>query len=467
MKTIRVRFIFDREDYLNDVQEIPRAFSPYLVIDNEAEGFLSLKYSYEEGIFNLTVESSFAKSLSKSIPVDESDKLAYKKQSKTFIKNILYDYISTSLGIELPYGSLTGVRPTKLFRELQEAKGNALDTLINDYRVSANKANLIKTVVMNQECLYQKDKNLRDIFVNIPICPSRCNYCSFISSRLSHVKNLLASYVECVRRELERINQYISKDNLSVRSIYVGGGTPTCIGEEYLNAILSSLKDYNCEFTVEAGRPDAIDDDILRCMRQNNVTRISVNPQSMNRKTLKKIGRNHTVEDVYKAVEKAKRQGFIINMDIIALLEDETLTDFENTVEKVLALDTENITVHTLSIKRGAEISDQIRSEFGLASKMVDYAHKRLMASGYRPYYMYRQKNIADNLENTGFAKPSKECIYNIDVMEESIGILGAGAGAMSKFLYDSNRIERAYNPKGIKEYIKRIDEVVAKKNFC
>ncbi|MFW5779976.1 MAG: coproporphyrinogen dehydrogenase HemZ [Bacillota bacterium] len=466
MKNIKARFLFDGEKYLNDVQDIPRAFSPYLVIDNEEEGFLSVDYSYEKGVFSCVLKSSFEHEVNGSFSISNDDTLTYKKKTKSFIKNMLYDYISKFLAIKLPYGSLTGVRPTKLYNELLDTQKNAFRTLIEDYRVSEDKAKLIKMTCEVQNGIRIKDKRYCNIFVNIPVCPTRCNYCSFISSEVERVRPLLSAYTESVKKELKKIKSFIAKKDLTVRSIYVGGGTPTCIGKEYLSNILQELKDIKAEFTVEAGRPDTIDEEILQVMKDNNVTRISVNPQSFNQKTLDLIGRRHSVEDVYHAVEKAKKYGFVINMDIIALLQGESLTDFQNTVDKALDTNVENITVHTLSIKRGADISKTKKQNFGLASEMVSYAHKKLIKDEYRPYYLYRQKNIADNLENTGFAKEGFECLYNIDIMEETIDILGAGAGAMSKYLYDNNRIERFFNPKGIKEYIERIEEILCKKTF-
>lgn len=456
MKSLVIRFIIDTpEHYLNDVQDIPRAFSPYLTIDNEAEGFLICKHFYSDNCFTVTINSSFAEQKQKRIDISKENNLIYKKYTKHFTKIFLYDYISEYLNISLPYGSLTGVRPTKLYYDLSGIHNDAKRMLIDDYRVSKQKAELIKQVTETQKSIYRVDNKNCDIFVNIPFCPTRCNYCSFISNEIGRVKNYLPAYISKVNDDLQYIKDYITHNNMNLRSIYVGGGTPTCIGVENLQKILLPLKDYGVEFTVEGGRPDTMDEEILNVMKECNVTRTSINPQTFKEKTLELIGRKHSVADIFKAYEIANKYQFDINMDLIAGLEGESVEDFFYSVDKTIELNPANITIHTLSIKRGAIIRDKEKDSFGQASKMIDYAHKRLKTAGYKPYYMYRQKNMADNLENTGFCKEGYACVYNIDMMEDISTILGAGAGAMTK-LYKDNRIERISKPKGIKEYLSR-----------
>lgn len=456
MKNLVVKFIIDTpEPYLNDVQDIPRAFSPYLTIDNEAEGFLYLHHSYSDGVFKAVIRSSFHNDEQKELEISSDNVLEYKKTTKHFVKIFLYDYLSAFLAIELPYGSLTGVRPTKLFYDLLGNQTSPKDTLIDKYRVSMPKAELIEAVVNGQQGIYRVDNSNCDIFVNIPFCPTRCNYCSFISTEIGRVKNLLPKYIEKVIGELRQINNYIVDNKMDLRSIYIGGGTPTCIGSENLYQILNPLSEYGVEFTVEAGRPDTIDEDILKMMKECNVTRISINPQTFNENTLRTIGRAHTLDQIYNAYGLAEKQGFNINMDLIAGLEGESVADFCNSVDKTLNLNPDNITIHTLSIKRGAAIREYEKDTFGKASAMVDYALAAIDKAGYIPYYMYRQKNMADNLENTGFCKKGKACVYNIDMMEDISTILGAGAGAMTK-IYKDNRIERISKPKGINEYLYR-----------
>lgn len=454
-----VRFEFEAPDYLNDVQDIVRGFYPFLRINPEADGFIKLSVGYSDGLFSVSISASFCREEKRSIALDDEEVSLYKKLSKRFVKNTLYDYLSENLGVNLPYGSLTGVRPTKLLYELMDAETDPTRSLMSDFRVSRQRAELLADVVLGQKGIYAPSLKSVDIFVNIPICPTRCAYCSFISSEIGRVKKLLPAYADTVVAETELIKTVIREKGLGVRSIYVGGGTPTSIGAEYLDRILSPLKDFCVEFTVEAGRPDTLDNKILDVMRKNNVTRISVNPQTFNEKTLEKIGRTHTVAQTINAYINAKCAGFDVNMDLIAMLPGETLEDFSYSINEATGLNPDNITVHTLSIKRGSVMKDAhdfSENESGSALAMLDYAYKALYENHYRPYYLYRQKNMADNLENTGFCLPGKACIYNIDMMEETNTILGAGAGAMTKLFYEGSLIVRHSNSKNIKEYIER-----------
>lgn len=463
MKTISTRFIIKNDGYLNDLQDIPRSFSPYLIIDKEAEDFLEVSTNFSKGIFCAKIESSFY--ISKKIikETDDSDIIIYKRETKKFLKKILYDYLSEFFDINLPYGCITGVRPTRIYYDLIKMVKNPLKTLIEEFKVAEEKALLIENVVENQKDIYEINEKNADIFINIPFCPTRCNYCSFISCIVSKVENDLPQYVESVKKELEYYFKLIKENKYKLKSIYVGGGTPTSINPKYLDEILSSCKDSGVEFSVEAGRPDTINNEVLNVLKKNNVTRISINPQTFNDKTLKKIGRKHTVEDFYNSYFMAREYGFEINMDLIALLEDESYEDFVYSVNKAIELRPENLTIHTLSLKKGSDISERKKYVFGEASKMVSYAYKRLAEEGYSPYYMYRQKNMADNLENVGFCLNGKRCIYNIDMMEETNTIFGAGAGAMTKKLFGNNRIERECNPKEINTYFNKIDKKFSK----
>lgn len=456
MIVLSTRFtIQDCQFNLNDVEDIPRAFSPYLVIDKTANNFLTLEHSYLNGIFNLKITSSFHHLKEAQIHISQTDELLYKKVVKHFIKNNLYFYLSNYFGIDLPYGSLTGVRPTKLYYELLDNQKDAIGILNSEYGVSHEKIKLLTKVINAQRKAYKIDNTNCDIFVNIPFCPTRCNYCSFISNEIGKVKKSIPSYIEKVTHEINQIKKMISQQHLNLRSIYIGGGTPTCIGVEHLTKILETFKDYRVEFTIEAGRPDTITTDILNAMSRYNVTRISINPQSFNDNTLKTIGRNHTVAEFYQAYKLAREYNFEINVDLIAGLEGEKYQDFCHSVDSAVALEPDNITIHSLSIKRGAQIRDRKKSFLGEVGQMIDYAHKTLEKSNYQPYYLYRQKNTADNLENTGFCKNEQICIYNIDMMEDISTILGAGAGAITKICKD-NKIKRYANPKDINQYLER-----------
>jgi oxygen-independent coproporphyrinogen-3 oxidase len=275
--------------------------------------------------------------------------------------------------------------------------------------------------------------------------------------------------------ELDTIRKIIDDLKLTIVSVYIGGGTPTSILSIELDNLLYKIENTfdlsECrEFTIEAGRPDTITESKLDVMRNHGVDRISINPQSMNDKTLSVIGRKHSVEQIYEAYDLASTKGFkCINMDIIAGLPQETLEEFKNTVDKVIELNPENITVHTMSIKRAARLNQN--NDFdglpvsNIVDQMVDYAHEKLAQNGYNPYYLYRQKNILGDLENTGFCKDGTEGIYNICMMEEIRTVISAGVGAVTK-LVKGDRIERIFNVKDVREYLKRAEEMRERKNY-
>ncbi len=457
-KIYQTRLISLLPPYLNDVPDVVRAFNPYVEICDTAEGFFRLECTDKEGGFTFTMTSQSGIVIDEFLSIVEQDYLIYKKLTKRFVKTLLYNYFSELTDVALPYGSLTGVRPTKLMYELG-GDIDAVKYMQDEFFVSEDRANLIASVLKNQHGIYNHDSNGVDIFVNIPFCPTRCSYCSFISTEIGRVRKRIPEYIACVKEEIIGINREIMDNNYEVRSIYVGGGTPTSLEAEELKDMLSELSGYGCEFTVEAGRPDSITEAKLAVLKALNVTRISINPQTFKDETLKELGRNHTVEDIYTAYKMAIKYDFDINMDLIAGLSGEDMADFKNSVDRAIALEPANITIHTLSIKRGGVLkqSGSVKSMDGSVKEMADYGRKSLAEAGYSPYYMYRQKNMADNLENVGYCKAGKQCIYNIDYMEETNTILSAGAGAMSKYVFQSeNRLERVCNPKGFNEYIER-----------
>ena len=468
MKTIEVRLEYKQENFLNDVQDIPRAFSPYLIVREDAEHFLGWDYSYDNTCLSVTFFSDiFAKKVKKEEYVF-TDLYSFRKEVKHYLKCELYRFLSEELQIKLPYGSLTGVRPTKLYYELLENSQFPEEILVEKYDVSQEKTNLIANCVKNQKKYKNADEKSIGFFVNIPFCPTRCKYCSFISTEVFRVKKELPFYVECVKKEIEESFRIMEKNGYSVSSVYVGGGTPTSIGATFLNEIISPLKNLGVEFTVEAGRPDAIDKDIIATLKKNNVTRVSVNPQTFHNETLERIGRKHTIEDFMTAYDLMTKAGFSVNVDLIAGLPGESYDDFLFSIDSAIRLKPDNLTVHTLSLKRGSSftVEGMEKREYGLVGEMVSYAHSALDRAGYVPYYMYRQKNMADNLENTGYTLPGKQCVYNIDMMEESASIIGVGAGSMSKLIV-GDRIERFSDPKGFREYCERIiDTIERKKTF-
>ncbi len=464
----KFKLILPEDSFLNDLQEIVRAFFPYLQIDNEASDFLCCLFSFENGSLLCDIESSFWGKETKQTTIKEKSESDKKRLIKRFLKNSLYSYISEKTNISLPYGSLTGVRPTKLYRELTKTTENPNKYLKEAFSVTQSRVSLIEKCVRNQENIINDNPLNIGLFLNIPFCPSRCSYCSFISTEVFRIKKELPLYVTCVKKDIEAAFEIIKEKNYKVTSIYVGGGTPSSIGKDMLNELLFPLFDYGVEFTVEIGRPDTIDKGILDVLKKNNVTRISINPQTFHQKTLDIIGRKHSVEQIYTSYNLAKSYGFDINMDLIANLSGESYEDFCFSVDEAIKLSPENITIHTLSLKRGSVLTlDGTKKEAGgEAYRMLDYAYGVLEKNGYFPYYMYRQKNMFDNLENTGFCKDGKACKYNIDMMEESASIIGLGCGAMSKYVFN-DKIERFSSPKGFREYCERIEKTVSdKKDF-
>lgn len=395
------------------------------------------------------------------------DDLERKKIEKRYLKIAIYRTLSFLTGVNLPYGCLTGIRPTKLYLEIQNEQEkyakSAREVFVKDYSVSESKVQLVEKIVNVQRPLRNKSSKEYDVFVFIPFCPTRCAYCSFVSLPIDKQKKLVRPYVDCLIRELEQTKELIRCKKIKVRAVYVGGGTPTSIGAQLLDEVLEHCHFGGREFTVEAGRPDTINKDIVDVMKKHGVTRISVNPQTFNDKTLEIIGRRHKCSDTYDAYMLVK-DSFDVNMDLIACLPGETLDDFKRSVDIAVALNPANITVHTLYMKKGSALKQcgYDNTDYDTAAQMVDYAYSKLTESGFEPYYMYRQKYTSGNLENVGYAKPDKACIYNIDIMEEDTSIIANGANAISK-KWDKRRnlITRCANYKEPLEYVKHIDEML------
>lgn len=393
----------------------------------------------------------------------------YKKRyAKILFYKILKSFNSDK---KLPWGSLTGIRPTKLYYELiKEHNGDymkAMKELMDDFGVSYEKAMLVKEIIKNQNMIIKND-NLVDLYINIPFCPSKCYYCSFISLPIDKCREKLEPYLDALIKEIIEAKKLIERKNYIIKSIYIGGGTPTILSAEQLEKLLNII-DYNVnEFTVECGRPDTITKEKLDVLKSHGVTRISINPQTFCNKTLKEIGRSHTSQDILEAYKLAMNYNFVINMDLIAGLSNEKLTTFKKSINKALEFYPDNITIHTLSIKRGSELKENNgdTSSIEEVQKMIEYSHTSLINAGYKPYYLYKQKNMIGNLENIGYFR-NKPSIFNIDSMEEFASIIACGANAISKRYWSiPNKIERFANLKNIDEYINRIDEMIEKKNL-
>ena len=396
-----------------------------------------------------------------------NDELDEKRQLKRFAKLTLYKMLSMHFSKDLPWGSLTGIRPTKIGYDLisQGIEPYMLDKALQEnFLVSKEKARLVQSVIQNQKCIIRNDK-LVDLYINIPFCPTRCAYCSFISSEIERVKELMPAYLDALIKEINATKKLIFDKSYMLRTIYIGGGTPTVLTAEQLDLLLDNLNYPVSEFTVECGRPDTITKEKLEVLKRHNVTRISINPQTFVESTLKRIGRKHTVKDVIQAYKIALPFDFTINMDLIAGLPGESLKGFKKSVDMAIELAPDNITIHTLSVKNGSIFAQNKEGENDVTDKMIEYSMTELKNNGYKPYYLYRQKNQSQGQENVGYYR-DKVCLFNVDSMEESLSILACGANGISKRIYNyENKIERFANVKDIREYINRIDEMIEKKN--
>lgn len=468
-------FLRSNRDYVNDLYELVRAFSPD-VLQSEDETGIAIDFDF---IAYNSCESAQQGDIEIIMRIDGeiydrryaalTDAAATNKSTeKKLAKIMLYDYLSRITDKSLPYGSLTGIRPTKLYRDLCSRDLDAYSVFVNEYSVSQENTDFIRSICNNQKGIYSTNSSEIDLFVNIPICLTRCSYCSFISAEYGKIKKLIRPYVDQLIREIAAAAEIISQSKRKLRAIYVGGGTPTSLSEEEFGDVMLALKGLQCEeFTVEAGRPDTINVNKLRIMVDVGVNRISINPQSFNDKTLAAIGRAHTSDDIIDCYKTAREFPFIINMDLISALPGENLNDFANSVDKTIALEPDNITVHTLAIKKGSVLknAEYDNQSIDTALKMLRYARERLSDANYLPYYMYRQKYMSGNLDNAGYCRAGKACVYNIDIMEETHSIIACGAGGISKRVYrDENRIERLANPKGIDVYLERERKIIADK---
>ena len=392
----------------------------------------------------------------------------------------LWQMFVEKLGYRPPWGILTGVRPIKLFGKLSDEMGaeNAEAHFREKFLVSPAKAELAGRTWENQKPILGISKpDSFSLYVAIPFCPTRCAYCSFVSSSVEKAARLIPQYVELLCREIRLTAQIVKDLHLHMQSVYFGGGTPTVLTAEQLSQVIAAVNtsfDFSdCrEFTVEAGRPDTITAEKLEAMKRGGVSRISINPQTLNDEVLKEIGRRHTAQQTLDAFALAREHGFgNINMDLIAGLPKDTAESFRQTLEKVMSLSPESITVHTLALKRAARLNHPtgekpVFTDAETAGEMLTFADSTLPENGYRPYYLYRQSRMVGNLENTGWAKPGFESLYNVLIMEECQSILACGAGAVTKLRDPSSeRIERVFNFKYPYEYISRYDEMTARKD--
>ncbi|MDR1132417.1 MAG: coproporphyrinogen dehydrogenase HemZ [Oscillospiraceae bacterium] len=381
-------------------------------------------------------------------------------------------------GLEKPvWGSLTGIRPGKLLSNLLETgmrNKAALSAFMRDYGVSPDRARLcLYTAGAGLDCARSLRTNDVCLYIGIPFCPTRCAYCSFVSQAVRKSMRLIPEYLAALDRELAATAQVMCGLGLRPVSVYMGGGTPTVLSAEQLDFLcgrLSEAFDLSAvrEYTVEAGRPDTITAEKLTVLKRRGVTRVSVNPQTMDDSVLEAIGRKHTARDVLDALARvAEAGGFQVNMDLIAGLPLDTPEGFGRTLDAVLRLSPENITVHTLALKKGSELmlGGTERPAPAAVGKMLDYANAALFTAGYAPYYLYRQKYMSGGFENVGWQRDSTESLYNICIMEELCSVISLGGGASTKLCCGGGRIERIFNPKYPAEYIGSIEKVISDKN--
>lgn len=405
-----------------------------------------------------------------------------RRKYRNKLKLAIYRLLSEYTGRTLPWGSLTGMRPTKIATSAL-ARGKARSEIIDYYNytydASPEKAALATDVAIKEREILSTVSPLTDycLYIGIPFCPTRCLYCSFAAYPINEYESRVDAYLDALCQEL----QYIAfmNRNRNLVAIYIGGGTPTSLSEVQLARLMSTIHDnFDLsrlrEYTVEAGRPDSIKREKLEVLRRYGCSRISINPQTMNAATLRTIGRGHSPAEIKWAFKEARRQGMNnINMDIIAGLPGETIDDMRYTLDEIGKLDPESITVHSLAIKRSARLNQRLDEYRGLINRdtddMLTLVSRYAAAAGMQPYYLYRQKNIAGNLENVGYAKRGLECIYNVLIMEERLDTFAAGAGGITRLLStdhgETTRVDRIENVKSIEDYIGRIDEMLERKN--
>lgn len=390
---------------------------------------------------------------------------------------LLYRLLSGVLGFSQDWGLVTGVRPVKLLRRLSEQHGKeaALERFRERFLVSEPKIALMeRTLEAENKILALSTPRSCSLYVSIPFCPTRCDYCSFVSQTVTQAAKLIPAYVEKLEQELAYTGDMVRKLGLRLETVYFGGGTPTTLSAEQLGRLfdviathfdLSHLREY----TVEAGRPDTVTAEKLQAIKAAGIDRISINPQTLQNHVLQNIGRRHSAEDFYRAYALAKRCGLEnINTDLIAGLPGDTPQGFSQTLDGIIALQPESVTVHTLCLKRASNLVLQHRADYEpslAAAQMIAYSNLHLTEAGYFPYYLYRQSRAVSNQENTGWAKAGKEGLYNVYIMDETHTILGCGAGAVTKLKEpNSDQLSRIFNYKFPYEYIARFDEMIMRK---
>ncbi len=472
----------NQPEFEYDIHSLIKAFFPEENVsvtaeekryDEEISGYMEIDYKQDSIHMEWKQEKEGESLQADDISVDFSDR----KETKNQLKQGLYQLLSALTGKKLPWGTLTGIRPTKIpMKLLEEGKSkDDIKTYMEDtYFASEEKIDLsIEIAERELEILKKIDyENGYSLYIGIPFCPTTCLYCSFTSFPLVSWKQKVDHYLDALEKELDYVAVKFAGKHLN--SIYIGGGTPTTLEPYQLDRLIRKIRCSfdlsDCqEFTVEAGRPDSITREKLETLKKWDITRISINPQTMKDETLKIIGRRHTVAQTVESFELARELGFDdINMDLIMGLPEESLEDVKDTLEQVKALRPDNLTVHSLALKRAARLN-MFKEDYKDYKMVNTTEHMNLTAEyakemGLEPYYLYRQKSMAGNLENVGYASPGKAGIYNILIMEEKQTIVACGAGTVTKRVYGDGRIDRCDNVKDVKLYMEKIDEMIRRK---
>ncbi|MDF2821343.1 MAG: Coproporphyrinogen oxidase and related Fe-S oxidoreductase [Clostridiales bacterium] len=470
-----IKMIFSNHNFAYDLTNLYSMFyknESFEVSDETTEEEKHILAYMEGDIFYLSI--NIEKKQEYSIAITRGPK----KIEKNAIKRFVYDCFSEYTGKQLEWGVLTGIRPTKIAMEaLENGKSNdqVHEILRNEYYVSNEKIEIMLEVANKEFNILKKidEKNSYSLYIGIPFCPTKCLYCSFTSYPIDKWSNRVDDYITALIKELKEI-AILCRDKKLV-TLYIGGGTPTSINHLQLKRLFEAIEDIFplenlLEYTVEAGRPDTITREKLEVIKKYGISRLSINPQSMQQKTLDLIGRRHSVGETIAAFKLAREVGFDnINMDLIIGLPEETTVDIEDTLIQLEDLSPENLTVHALALKRASRLAEKI-NEYNMtvgneAKEMQSITWNYAKSKDLKPYYLYRQKSMIGNLENIGYAKEGMECIYNILIMEERHTIMAAGAGASTKQVFkDENRIERIENVKSVDDYITRIDEMIDRK---
>lgn len=476
-------FSLNRDEYKYELENICRLFFPSKKIissDNipDSELFASVEFSEDGEKTVIVCKCVWNSKTSKQTVIADIVSKEYNKELELSAARGLYAVFSYLTGFSPKWGILTGVRPAKLFSfvKAQEGREGARSVFKEQYLVDESKIDLCETTChAEKRALDLSFPESFSLYVSIPFCPSRCRYCSFVSHSIANAGKLVPGYVELLCEEIKQIGIISKNIGLKLSTVYFGGGTPTQLSAEHLDRLLCAVEQsfdlsQISEYTVESGRPDTVTREKLLTLKAHGVDRISINPQTLDDKVLENIGRKHTVAQFYQAFNLAKQVGFnTVNTDLIAGLSGDTAEGFFKTVDGIISLKPENITVHTLAMKRSSSYVEGgngvYAAESKMVSEMIEVSSKMLYKADYSPYYLYRQSKCLGNHENVGWSKKGHDCLYNIYMMNELHTVLAAGAGAVSRLKDPAGgHIERIFNFKYPYEYINRFEQILQRK---